>query len=373
MANATKLNIRQALSPLVGEVRYLTTTSSGSSTTAVCTQFSGLGDDTFRGWWLLQTSGTNGGATPQYRQVTTFVGSTSTFTVTPAFGATVASGVTMELHQHEPPLFTRACNAALRVGWPSIHYPAISSSLIVPPTARATISTSSIANPTVITTTAAHGLTTGQSVIITEHSGMSPSTVNGTHAVTVISTTTFSIAINVTTGGTGGYAQPTPYQYALPSGYTPGDRLITLVQTNGPTGSLYAGVPGITHNDVSYSPDGTLMWFGRTPGGSRGVGFTAGDTIYLFARKYLTALAADTTWGQLATDTTATVEIEQTVPEWDLFLLYCRVEFFRELAMRPGNERRQEALDGLMMARQELAQEEPRLRMRGTERQDFPW
>ena len=375
MANASKLLMRQAVAPTVGDYFALTTTSAGNAggTTVVCTQFSGYGADSYRGWWLLQTSGANGGATPQYRQIIAFDGTTSTFTVTPAFGAQVASGVTMELHQYEPPMFTRACNSALRVGWPSIHLPAQSSSLIVPPSARATISTSSIANPTVITTAAAHGLTTGQTVIITEHTGMLPTTVNGTHTVTVTAATTFTIAINVTTGGTGGYAQPTPYQYALPTGYSPGDRIVSKIQMGGPTGSLFAGIPAITRNDVSYSPDGTLLYFGRTAGGSRGMGFVPGDTIYLFARKYLTALGADTTWGQLATDTTATIEMEQTVPEWDLLLLYTRVEFYRELAMRPGNERRAEHRAMLALAEQELAEREPRLRMRGPEKQDFPW
>jgi hypothetical protein len=65
------------------------------------------------------------------------------------------------------------------------------------------ITSNSIANPTVVTTTVAHGLTTGQVVLIAGVSTSDP-TINGERTVTVISPTTFSVALNVTTGGTGG-------------------------------------------------------------------------------------------------------------------------------------------------------------------------
>jgi len=51
-----------------------------------------------------------------------------------------------------------------------------------------------------------HGLSTGHKVVIT-NSNSTP-TINGTHAVTVLSTTTFSIAVNVTTAGTAGTVVP---------------------------------------------------------------------------------------------------------------------------------------------------------------------
>src|SRR5574337_60708 len=229
MTNAAKKDCRQALAPLVGDYLPLTTTSAGNAggTTFVCTQFSGYGDDSFEGWWALQTSGTNSssGATPQYRKVTAFDGDTSTFTVTPAFGAQVASGVTIELHQYPPDMYTRAINRALRLAWPSLHAPVLNTSLSVPDASAATISTSSNANPTVITTAAAHGLSTGQSVIITGHS---VTAVNGTWPVTVIADTTFTVPVS-STGGTGGTATPSLYQYGLPSGILP--RMITAVQT----------------------------------------------------------------------------------------------------------------------------------------------
>lgn len=71
------------------------------------------------------------------------------------------------------------------------------------------ITSSSVANPTVITTSAAHGLTTGDDVVIVAHtgsvcSGNAEPCVWGEAEVTVTSDTTFTIDRNVTTGGTGG-------------------------------------------------------------------------------------------------------------------------------------------------------------------------
>lgn len=69
--------------------------------------------------------------------------------------------------------------------------------------AAVTITSSSVANPSVITTAAPHSLTTGDVVLIAGHSGSTPS-INGSHSVTVTGASTFTIAVNVTTGGTGG-------------------------------------------------------------------------------------------------------------------------------------------------------------------------
>lgn len=62
---------------------------------------------------------------------------------------------------------------------------------------------SSVANPTVITTTAAHRWVTGNTVRIAGHTGSTPS-INGDHVITVTGATTFTIPVNVTVGGTGG-------------------------------------------------------------------------------------------------------------------------------------------------------------------------
>lgn len=65
------------------------------------------------------------------------------------------------------------------------------------------IASSSVANPSVITTPVAHRLTTGDTVLISGHTGSTPS-INGEHAVTVTGEFTFTIPVNVTVGGTGG-------------------------------------------------------------------------------------------------------------------------------------------------------------------------
>ncbi len=69
------------------------------------------------------------------------------------------------------------------------------------------ITSISIANPTVVTTLTAHGLTTGNQ--ITLYQTNSTPTVNGIHTVTVVSPTTFSIPVNVTGAGSAGYLVPT--------------------------------------------------------------------------------------------------------------------------------------------------------------------
>lgn len=66
------------------------------------------------------------------------------------------------------------------------------------------ITSNSAANPSVVTTPVAHGLTTGQVVLISGVAGSSAD-INGERTVTVISPTTFSVAVNATgSGGTGG-------------------------------------------------------------------------------------------------------------------------------------------------------------------------
>jgi len=65
------------------------------------------------------------------------------------------------------------------------------------------ITSNSIANPTVVTTPVAHGLTTGQVVIIAGVATSSPA-INGSRVVTVTGPTTFTVPVNVTVAGTGG-------------------------------------------------------------------------------------------------------------------------------------------------------------------------
>lgn len=69
--------------------------------------------------------------------------------------------------------------------------------------ATGTITSSSVANPTVITTSAPHNLTSGDSTTIAGHTGSTP-TINGVQTVTVTGASTFTIPVNVSVGGTGG-------------------------------------------------------------------------------------------------------------------------------------------------------------------------
>ena len=64
------------------------------------------------------------------------------------------------------------------------------------------IVSSSVANPTVVTSAVAHNLATGNRVVITDH--VSTPTLNGEHTATVINATTFSVPVNVTVAGAGG-------------------------------------------------------------------------------------------------------------------------------------------------------------------------
>ena len=82
-----------------------------------------------------------------------------------------------------------------------------------------TISSNTVADPTVVTTSAAHGLTTGDDVVIT-NSNSTPS-LNGTQTATVLSTTTFSIDLNVTTAGSAGTVVP-----IVPHGLTTGHKVV---------------------------------------------------------------------------------------------------------------------------------------------------
>ena len=65
------------------------------------------------------------------------------------------------------------------------------------------ITSSSVADPSVITTDVPHGLADGQRVLISGHSDSTPD-INGEYVATVISATTFSIPVDVTVEGTGG-------------------------------------------------------------------------------------------------------------------------------------------------------------------------
>jgi len=75
------------------------------------------------------------------------------------------------------------------------------------------IVSNSLANPTVVTTLAPHGLTSGDTIFFTASTTSVPLlTVTPQQVVTVISGTTFSVPVNATTGGTAG-----AYDYSIVS------------------------------------------------------------------------------------------------------------------------------------------------------------
>ena len=74
--------------------------------------------------------------------------------------------------------------------------------------AAVNITSSSIANPTVITTATDHGLQTGDSVLIAGHTSVTPA-LDGAYTVTVTGATTFTVPVNVSNDGTGGTVQRT--------------------------------------------------------------------------------------------------------------------------------------------------------------------
>lgn len=154
------------------------------------------------------------GAAPQGPQVCTLFGTLHDFTGTPLSSsevlvslvsgpAVLAAGGTFGT------AFTAKTDKWGRVEFDvvrgmSIQVALMASSLrrtIVVPSGLLTISTSSAADPTTITTTTAHGLISGESVEILAHP---KDQVNGTHVVTVTSTTQFTVPVALTVGGTGG-------------------------------------------------------------------------------------------------------------------------------------------------------------------------
>ena len=90
-----------------------------------------------------------------------------------------------------------------------------------------TISSNTVAASTVVTTSAAHGLATDDLVTIT-NSNSTP-TINGIYEVTVLSTTTFSIDVNVTTAGSQGTVVP-----IVKHGLTTGHKVVITNSNSSP-------------------------------------------------------------------------------------------------------------------------------------------
>lgn len=125
--------------------------------------------------------------------------------------------------------------------------------------ASVAITSSSVASPSVITTAAAHGLETGDVVTITGHSGSTPD-INGSHTVTVLSSTTFSIPVNVTTGGTGGTVQRTSSRAVASSEMTFTATSPTLLES--PDLMLVAGASYKMQTKISVSTEYAIVYGG---------------------------------------------------------------------------------------------------------------
>jgi len=90
---------------------------------------------------------------------------------------------------------------------------ALNIGLVIRPGGSEQIVSNSIANPTVVTTVAPHGLVTGDEIFFTASTTSSPLlTATPRQVVTRISDTTFSVPVNVTVAGTAG-----AYDYAIVS------------------------------------------------------------------------------------------------------------------------------------------------------------
>lgn len=99
------------------------------------------------------------------------------------------------------------------------------------PPASVAVASSSVANPTVITTSAPHLLNTGDTTTIAGHTGSTP-TVNGLRTVTVLTPTTFTIPVNVTVGGTGGTSVAEYQVIAEITNVSPGGKARNKIETS---------------------------------------------------------------------------------------------------------------------------------------------
>ncbi len=126
------------------------------------------------------------------------------------------------------------------------------------------ISSSTVAFPTTITTTSAHGLSSGDVVLIQGHTGSTPN-INGEWTVSVVSSTTFTIPVNVTTAGAGGTAlRKRPcYDFAGDPTNLNGNGLVNLQDITSFT------VPAATrHFNTSPGDPGYDPYWDTVPGGS---------------------------------------------------------------------------------------------------------
>lgn len=106
------------------------------------------------------------------------------------------------------------------------------------------VTSSSVGNPSTITTATPHNLATGNQVILRNHTGSTPAISNTVYTVTVTSPTSFTIPVNVTVAGTGGTI-----------GWFPGPLIPQLVYFDG-----YIVATDIAGNIWNTDLDSTSVW-----------------------------------------------------------------------------------------------------------------
>ena len=191
----------------------------------------------------------------------------STYSVVGKVGALVKADVTYTVSGQLDKGVIVMNSAAQTANWTgaSVDYTTDTAQRVIP------ITSNSIANPSVVTTSVPHGLTTGQVVLIAGVASSSP-TINGQQTVTVISTTTFSVPVNVTVGGTGG-------------------TLVLASTVNGAAGiqavSAYSGFTGVV-GKIQHSADNStwadLITFTNVTSAPTAERVTAAGTVNRYTR-----------------------------------------------------------------------------------------
>jgi len=134
--------------------------------------------------------------------------------------------------------------------------------------AAVTITSSSIADPTNILCAAAHGLDSGDSVIIADHTSCTPD-INNSYVVTVVDTTNFTIDVDVSDDGVDGTCTKINTNYGLQAylvvtAFTGTDVTMTIEESMDDaatdayaavTGGVFTEVTGVTTERIATAAD----------------------------------------------------------------------------------------------------------------------
>lgn len=209
--------------------------------------------------------------------------------------------------------------------------------------AQKTVSTVSLSNPAVFTTSTAHGYSTGQQIVWSGGAGCTSVWFAVPYTVTVLTSTTFSIAQNCTTSGSGGTVKiraaaeivsivgslltVTP---ALPFAPVSGDLITSSLVTNGMDIRYNVFTRPANHRTtpiIPTPPTGATAT-GSATGGTLGAGtYKYRVEAYLYTAQYSTAFsgAAAETSGATTTGTTSKVTVAWTaVPNAVAYRIYGR-------------------------------------------------